>query len=140
MSTYQSLIKSVIISGNLNNSLKYKLCPSTEFSEGVWNLCVLSAAYSCNTIQINAICSISCNLVKAQKYNSNNEIELYEQPLCICQIRSEIPKKTFSYEKTWFYINARSNELELTIKNEANQEKLGIDCEMYIQLLFRRIK
>lgn len=140
MSTYDFPIKSVVIVGNLNSSLKYKLCPLTEFSEGKWNMCLYSAAYSCNINDVNSICSISCNLVKAQKYNLNNEIELYEQPLGICQIQSVVSKRTFNYEKTWFYINSLSNELEISIKNESNQQKLSINCEMYIQLLFRRVK
>ena len=140
MSTFDFPVKSVIIVGNLNRTLKYKLCPLTEFSEGKWNLSLFSAAYSCNTNDVNEICSITCNLVKAQKYNLNNEVELYEQPLGICQIQSAVSKKTFNYEKTWFYINSLSNELEISIINLTDQQKLSINCEMYIQLLFRRVK
>ena len=42
-------IKSIVITGNLNNTdLKYQLCPVNEFSEGVWNVAILSIAYLCS--------------------------------------------------------------------------------------------
>ena len=140
MSDNLSPIKSVIISGNLNNTITYKLCPITEFSEGVWNLSILSVAYACNQNDVNFICSLACNLVKAQKYNLNNEVELYEQPLAVFRIESATPLKVFNFEKTWFYINALSNELKITIKNERNQQNLQINCDVFVQLLFRRVK
>ena len=132
-------IKSVVISGNLLDGISYKLCPITEFSEGVWNLTLSSLGYYCNIPDIDNICSVSCNLVTAQKYNSNNEVELYEQPFGIF-ILKQGPKKTFTFEKTWFYINSLSSELNVTVKNEQNQQKLRINCDFYIQLLFRRVK
>ena len=140
MSDNLSPIKSVIISGNLNDSITYKLCPSTEFSEGVWNLSLFSVAYVCNVNDVNLICSIACNLVKAQKYNLNNEVESYEQPLAVFSIESAKSLKVYTFEKTWFYINALSNELKITITNERNHENLQINCDLYVQLLFQRVK
>ena len=132
-------LKSVIISGNLNNSVVYKLCPITEFSEGIWNLTLLSVGYSCNVPNFNSVCSLSCNLITSSKFNSNFEVELYEQPLGMFLIKSG-PPATINFEKTWFHINTLSNELKISIKNERNREKLKVDCDMYIQVLFRRVK
>ena len=74
-------IKSVIINGNLkNNRLIYKLCPVTEFSNGVWNIAVKAVSYYCTTENYKELCKISCNLVKAQKFNKSYEVECYEQP------------------------------------------------------------
>ena len=77
--------KSVIISGNLkNNDLKYKLCPVNEFSEGVWNISILSIAYFCKAENFEEHCQVSCNLAKAQKFNDISfEVETYNQPFGI---------------------------------------------------------
>ena len=132
-------IKSVIISGNLQSKLTYKLCPITEFSEGVWNLSLVSLAYFCNLENIDYICSISCNLITSQKYNTNNQVELYDQPLGIFVLKTG-SKTTKSFEKTWFYINALSSDLNISVKNQSNQEDIKIDCEFHIQLFFQRVK
>ena len=81
-------IKSIIISGNLKNKdLKYKLCPVNEFSEGVWNVAILSIAYFCAVDNFYEHCQISCNLAKAQKFNSENfQVELYEQPFALFSV------------------------------------------------------
>ena len=78
-----SPIKSVVIAGNLqNDDLIYKLCPSTEFSEGVWNICIVSLAYFCKN-DVKEVCEVSSNLVKSQKYTPNSEVELYDQPFTL---------------------------------------------------------
>ena len=94
----QAPIKSVVISGNLkNNDLKYILCPSTEFSEGVWYISISSVAFSTKTI-ISEICQISCNLVKAQKYRKDSyEIELYNQPFGVFLFEAASPIKKIVY-------------------------------------------
>ena len=83
-----SPIKSVVVSGNLQSSIKYKLCPPSEFREGIWNICLSSIGVSCVIPNVKEICTISCNLVNAEKYNRNNEVELYEQPLGITVINT----------------------------------------------------
>ena len=76
--------KSVIISGNLkNNDLKYKLCPVNEFSEGVWNITILSIAYFCKVENFEEHCQVSCNLAKAQKFNDTFQVQLYEEPFAL---------------------------------------------------------
>ena len=62
-------IKSVILTGNLiKNDLIYHLCPVTEFSEGVWNICIRSIAFDCTIENFSELCQISCNVVKSQKF------------------------------------------------------------------------
>ena len=74
-------IKSVIVSGNLKDSkLTYKLCPVTEFSDGVWNIAIRCVSYNCQNQNFKENCKISCNLSKAQKFNNSFEVESYEQP------------------------------------------------------------
>ena len=87
MNINQAPIKSVVISGNLlNNLLTYELCPASEFSDGVWNLCNSSISYYCKAANVNEICQISCNLVKSQRYNKSFEVETYDQPFNVFKI------------------------------------------------------
>ena len=90
-------IKSVIISANLQKGLKYRLCPSTEFSEGVWNITISNIGYICNIPNYQEICEISCNVVKAQKYNETFEVQTYDQPFGIFVLESK--KKTVNFGK-----------------------------------------
>ena len=76
-------IKSVIVSGNLNDNLVYKLCPNTEFSDGAWNVTIKSIGYSCLVPNFKDLCQISCNLVKSQRYKDSYEVESYDQPFNI---------------------------------------------------------
>ena len=61
-------IKSVLLKATLKDELLYQLNPLTEFSEGVWNVALVSINYSTNQeLTLKYIFSISCNCVKGQK-------------------------------------------------------------------------
>ena len=86
-------VKSIIISGNTNTQISYKLYPDTEFSQGVWYMCMPSLAYSSN-LEIKELCSVSCNLVKSQKVINNYDVQCYEQPFGIFLLESPSKKIT----------------------------------------------
>ena len=135
-------IKSVLLKGSINDYIVYKLCPITEFSEGVWQLSIFSIAYSVPAIlnEINDIFSISCNLVKGQKYSILNEVENYQLPLTTFILQnkpSKVTRNIVYFEKQWFHINALSNELKISLKNENNVNFVQ-NCEIYVQVLFQR--
>jgi hypothetical protein len=132
-------IKSVVVSGNLKSTIKYLLCPPTEFRTGVWNISLSSIATSCHTRNVKEICTISCNMVNADKYNKNNEVEVFEQPLAMTLIESDKPKVQ-NLDKTWFYMNTFANELIVNVRNVVSEEKLNIDCDIYAIFLFQRVK
>ena len=141
--TYRySPIKSVLLKGSIKDFIVYKLCPITEFSEGVWQLSLFSIAYTVPPIvnEFNDFYSISCNLVKGQKYSISNEVENYELPLSTFILRNKPTKLTRNivyFEKQWFHINALSNELKISLNNE-NNVNFVYDSEIYIQVLFQR--
>ena len=116
------LIKGILNSVNESDKLLYKLCPITEFSDGHWNLCVVSLFYNCRTTNIKDYFSVSCNLVKAQKFSNENEVESYQEPLVTFYLESTATnsKKNIYFDKNWFHINSLSNELTFTLTNETN--------------------
>jgi hypothetical protein len=133
-----SNLKSIIISGNLNvkNSLTYKLCPNnTEFSQGIWNISIPSISYSCEDQNVKEICQFSCNFVKSRRW-SKGQIESYEQPFGMFLLEST--SKTIAFEKTWFLMNADSNELIINVKN-LNENYLNLNCFVSVLLLFKKL-
>ena len=136
-------IKSVLIKGSIKDFIVYKLCPITEFSEGTWQLSIFSLAYTVLPIvnELNDFYSVTCNLVKGQKYSNSNEVENYELPLSTFILKNQPTKLTRNivyFEKEWFHINALSNELKISLNNESNVNFL-YDSEIYLQVLFQRL-
>jgi hypothetical protein len=134
-----SSIKSVIISGNLNQnkSLVYKLCPnSSEFSQGLWNIAIPSLSFVCNERNVKEVCQFSCNLVKSQRWNKRNEIESYQQPLGMFLLQTST--KTVSFETNWFKLNTSDNEMVISITN-ANEDALNIDCYVSVLVFFQKV-
>ena len=78
--------KSCLVSGNLTTKpLKYRLCPSDEFSTGQWSVAISSVAYASNETS-KLCCQISSNFVVAQKFSESLHVVTYEQPLTSCFI------------------------------------------------------
>ena len=130
-------LKSIILSGNLNQNLKYQLCPVTEFSEGVWNITVCSIGYSC-VENFFEHCEISCNLSKAQKFNEAFQVETYNQPFGLFLLHNG--KRTIYFDKNWLYLNSHSNELQIFISKVNSNEVLKLDCNVFVHCLFQRVK
>ena len=133
-------IKSVLLKGRLQRNLTYKLCPGMEFSEGLWNLSLVSFTYSLIDSQLTTreVFSISYNQVKGQKISNSNEIENYDQPLNTFVLDHKVKTKVIYFEKLWFHINAVSNELKFSFQNETN-ERFVYDSEIYLQVIFQRL-
>jgi hypothetical protein len=139
-------IKSVLLEGNINiipeKKIVYKLCPGTEFSEGLWNLTVVSLSYNCQSVnEVKDVFSLTCNFVKGQKFSDENEIENYEMPLITFLLESvpnKSTKKNISFDKTWFHINALSNQLVFTVHNKSNP-LFAYQSEFLLQVLFQRL-
>lgn len=133
-------IKSVLLKGRIHQTLTYKLCPGTEFSEGIWNLSLVSLTYSLIDSQLTnkEVFSISCNQVKGQKISTSNQIENYDQPLATFLLDHKVKTKTFYFDKMWFHLNAISNELKFSFENETN-ERFSYDAEIYLQVIFQRL-
>jgi hypothetical protein len=135
-------IKSVILKGKLNENIVYRLCPITEFSEGIWCLSVRSLSYTINALpnQIKNLFSISCNQIKGQKFSSSNEIETYNQPLSMFLIKNdpnEVTKNVIYFDTQWFHINALSNELKFVLTNEENNA-FAYQSDICVQIIFQR--
>lgn len=114
--------KSVCLKGNLlqqSGVLRYKPCPSNEFTNNVKHIAVGSISLlnkGSDTTEV--ICTVSCNLVKAQNIQNNDKVMSYEQPL-----QTFITPKKYSvtrFNPVWFTVNSLSEELVITVKDFDN--------------------
>ena len=138
-------VKSILLKGTLKSNsdqtIIYKLCPINEFSDGIWNISIQSLSYSTTTNQINDLFSVSCNVVKGQKLSESNEVENYNQPLCMFVINNlpnQSQRNIIYFNKQWFHINALSNEVKFEFKNEDNPFFV-YESQVTIQVLFQRV-
>ena len=147
MSPKHFAVKSVLLKGTLKSSsdqtVIYKLCPINEFSEGIWNLCIQSISYSvpANRNNINDLFSVTCNVIKGQKLSVNNEVEIYNQPLCMFvfnNVRNQSQRNIVYFDKQWFHINALSNELKFSLTNQDNLI-YNYDLQIILHVVFQRV-
>ena len=84
---------------------------------------------------------MTCNVIKGQKLSVNNEVENYNQPLCMFvfnNVRNQSQRNIVYFDKQWFHINALSNELKFAVKNEDNPAFV-YEGQITIQVLFQRV-
>ena len=96
-----SAIKSVILTGDFDSEpLTYKVTNS-EFSTGVWTICLANVSYFCQDSNFSCISSISCNFSRSVKCarNSTNVVP-YDQPLTMILIESG--EKNLPQRKNYF--------------------------------------
>ena len=129
--------KNFIVHGNLNNKVSYKFLPY-ELSQGPWFIRIISLSYSINGAAIQSTCAITCNLATALE-NSDNSIINKEQPLGLILFDVKTKRKLLNFNEQWLYINVYSDELILSITALEINEKLKIDCDLFILLqLFQK--
>ena len=114
--------KCVQIQANwMSEKLCYKLCPSTEFSSGRWQIAISSVCCEEQTTEINNFVNFTTNFSVNEQYSTKGERQLYEQPLAFCYIKlrktrdSSSKQQTIFYTPMWFDINRISDELYIHV-------------------------
>jgi hypothetical protein len=132
-------VKNYFVSGNLNRQsfLTSKICDqSTNISLGLWHICITSICLDCK--EPNGIfCTISCNLVTDKRLNFDSKIETYHSPIATVFLKG---RKIVYLEKTWYTINNQCSEIKLFFTNIHTGEVISTDCEIYVNVLFQRVK
>jgi len=126
--------KSLLLSGTLggNRKLVYKPCPSTEFVNGRWFVQINSFATVCRQEGSSALCTLKSNFVRNKQFSGQGEVITYEQPLI--QFLIEHGKTMHHIHSEPFYMNAISEQFEISLKNDETEENTVAD--FYILLSF----
>lgn len=91
--------KSICIQGNLKNQpIKYKLCPSDEFSRGRWAVAIASVAFTSKQ-NVNLCCQITSNFTVKQRYSKEDLVESFEEPLAVCTVNFIAEQHKLCYSK-----------------------------------------
>lgn len=133
--------KTVQITGNLkSDGLKYRLCPSDEFSNGRWCVSVLNIAFELKE-PINVLCTLSTNFCVNKRFSKFGEPEIYEEPFGTFEILTTREKKLMAKDFTpiWLEINRISDVLKLKLKNPFTNEDIKLDSMVSAILLFRKM-
>lgn len=135
-------IKYVQCIGNLKeNNVIYKLCPTNEFSTGVWQMAI--SCFCCETEEdINEFCNISSNSCVGQRISSSGQVETYEQPLgtVYLNLKKATTKKSinrFSFP-LWLTINRISEEIHFNFQIAKNGRAISQDCQVILNVMFKR--
>lgn len=137
-------IKSILLNGNLktgNGELKIKI-PFEEIRRGLWQLCILNVGYEALE-KVNLITSISSNFVTDVRYNQNDIIETFSPSLALVLLKNTSSnefKSVQQLEKNWLFVNNLSEYLTLNFNNVRNNQKISIDCNLYVTVLLQRKK
>lgn len=133
--------KCVQLFGNLKSEkIIYKLCPNTEFSNGDWEISVSSLCVS-SAVEESNFWTISCNFSVNKKISHKGEFEIYEQPLATVFINLKAGNKSinrFSYP-LWLKINRISDSITFTFSQNSSTNKITKDCDIILNILFRRV-
>ena len=83
--------KSIEIRGNVRDKIRYRLCPSDEFSTGKWYIAVSSVTYEAiaPTTNVNQICTLTTNFCINKRFSEQGQVEKYEEPLCSFHLKIE---------------------------------------------------
>lgn len=110
-------IRSLTVSGTLNENdcLTYKLYPSSEFSNGVWQMCITSVGISTlNEIPSSQFALINCNLIKDLKITDEYNIDSFYPTITTILLDCPANKqhKIQYLPENWFTINNYSEDLK----------------------------
>lgn len=100
-------IKTLFLKGTLKNGLASFLVNVEPFQKGVWQVSLDSISFDIpelSNLNINYLCSLSCNWITSETFNSLNQL-ITESP-CIFQFNIIRAKDCIFNTKTWFEINA----------------------------------
>ena len=122
--------KNFIVKGNLKDKVIYRFLPN-ELSQGQWSYRIQSLSYSINGPAIQSTCSITCNLTTALQY-SNGMIINYEEPFGLILFDPKSKRKIVSFNEQWLKINVYSEEMILSFMSLEIEEKLSIDCDVFL--------
>ena len=132
-----SASKSIILKSSTPSQLIIYRPVEDEFQKNVSAVAVGNISYRC-LARINCCVAITCNFVTGRRYNNiEKRIENYEVPLTVFQLKTTGPENVSVSRITpiWFNFNAKSENLQFSLVNAENNEKLEIQENVFTIML-----
>ena len=135
--------KSICLKGNVQNGpIIYRPYPVNEFTVGNWQIAVSSVSFD-STATLSTTCAVASNFSTSKKRNQKGEINVYQMPLAVFHLKtsSSTPRSVFRFSPIFFPMNALGDELRLSLVDTFQEDDvpLKFNCEVVIQILFRRV-
>jgi hypothetical protein len=127
-------IKTFLLTGNLlNGDLELQLSPNDNFGSGIWQLNIRQIIYE-NSTSFSHSVAIASNAVKSHQYcEKTQKFKISSVPLKIFFMKNTY-KKLESFDEIWHYINNKENSITLHLVDLETDQKLTIDCKVFILL------
>jgi hypothetical protein len=127
------------LAGNLSkNNLRLRPHNYPELSRGVWNMRISHCVVD-NATSEEYCAGISSNLVKGYK-SSNSGQTTAAYSILILFLLPRNSKQVINFTSGWHCINNYNEEMVINIVDLKTQEKLTIDCDVYMNIQFQRIQ
>jgi hypothetical protein len=134
-------IKTFYCTGNLNKGgeITTALSPNLQLSIGTWQLSLKEVLLDASNVPTVKYVGIAVNLVTGYKWNDDYKKFVSEcSPLNI--ILFEKVKKRILFDCTWSLIDNVAEKLVISFEDLETKKPLKVNSDVYITILFQRIK
>lgn len=145
MALLKGTCHSVLVGGNLlnSNTIAVRL-PHEDLKSNLWQFSFNEISMTFNK-SANFMCGLSTNYVTDLKFNESNQIVSCCPILCqVSLMGTANQRKLTRFERTWFYVSCPDSELKITfhplLNAKATNQKITVDCEIYITVLLQRVQ
>ncbi len=134
---------SVLLKGEIESDIVYPISLIEQVNEGAWEMCITTLGFTYTSEDVVPVShvAISSNFVLGKSVNDRNEPCGEEAVLNLCIYgNKKVGAKTIigMRQQTFFAINNAQQNLKLTLRNAATNERLS-GSNVVVQVLLRRI-
>ena len=135
--------KSICLKGNVQNGpIVYRPYPVNEFTAGKWLIAVSSVSFD-SAVALSASCAVTSNFSTSQKRTQKGEVQVFQMPLAVFHLKTTAtaPRSVFRFSPLFLPMNSVRDELQLSLMDtfQDNDIPLQFNCDIVVQLLFRRV-
>ena len=137
-----NLLKCVNLEGDLNSPnqiLTYNLI-NINFRRGLWFVSIRDICYENNgTVQLNSIARIKCNLVRDHR-NFERLTQSFLPSIGTILFKGDRGEKRITYfDAKWYQVNSPEDVLKISFEDPSSEEKIQINCNVYVSILLKQI-
>jgi hypothetical protein len=132
-------LKSVLVSGNIEKPLRYKLCQANPMiRRGVWEMAIASVSFKL-TARLSKSMTLTSNYVQDQSVNDKGALETASSVLAVLSVSgNKNTSKTIGFKaRDFFEITVHQDILELNFEDLFTKENVK-GAKAFVLLLLRQ--
>lgn len=133
----------VLVKGNLktNKGILSIVLANEEIRSNLWQISFHECSFAVKE-PINNILGFSTNFVKDVTFDETiKEKKNYFPILKQTALKANATdKKVIRFEEAWFYINNSNEYFTVDVIDLETQKNINLDCEVFLTIIFQRVK